>query len=95
MLKISRRGVDAVHFVSTEIPAGTDVNLEVDWARRFDHMQQHTGNLKSHLKKTLCMHLIMKNFLHFFAVLEVYSKVNANKENGHVLLISVFIYGPQ
>ncbi|CAG2209150.1 AARSD1 [Mytilus edulis] len=43
VLKISRRGADAVHFVSTEIPAGTDVNLEVDWARRFDHMQQHTG----------------------------------------------------
>lgn len=43
VLKVSRRGGDAIHFVTTEIPVGTPVNLEVDWTRRFDHMQQHTG----------------------------------------------------
>lgn len=43
VLKINRRGADAIHFITTEITAGTDVNLEVDWPRRFDHMQQHTG----------------------------------------------------
>lgn len=44
MLRITRRGADAVHFVTTEISPDTDVDLEVDWTRRFDHMQQHTGN---------------------------------------------------
>lgn len=43
VLKITRRGADAIHFVTTEIPPETNVNLEVDWTRRFDHMQQHTG----------------------------------------------------
>ena len=42
-MKITRRGADAVHFVTTEIAPETNVNLEVDWTRRFDHMQQHTG----------------------------------------------------
>jgi alanyl-tRNA synthetase len=32
-----------VHVVSQTIPEGTSVRGEVDWMRRFDHMQQHTG----------------------------------------------------
>lgn len=36
--------VDAlVHHADRPVPAGTDVEAEIDWARRFDHMQQHTG----------------------------------------------------
>ena len=31
-----------VHVVTGEVPGG-DVSGRVDWARRFDHMQQHTG----------------------------------------------------
>ena len=31
-----------VHVVTAELPAG-DVSGRVDWERRFDHMQQHTG----------------------------------------------------
>jgi alanyl-tRNA synthetase len=30
------------HIVEKPLPLG-DVNAEVDWTRRFDHMQQHTG----------------------------------------------------
>lgn len=43
VLKITRKGADAVHFVMSEIPMETEVDLKVDWTRRFDHMQQHTG----------------------------------------------------
>ena len=31
------------HFVRTPLPVGTRVEGQIDWARRFDHMQQHTG----------------------------------------------------
>jgi alanyl-tRNA synthetase len=31
------------HFVSEPLAAGTPVEGEIDWERRFDHMQQHTG----------------------------------------------------
>jgi alanyl-tRNA synthetase len=37
----SERGVR--HLVEGELPAGTEVEGHVDWARRFDHMQQHSG----------------------------------------------------
>ncbi|KAH3699280.1 alanyl-tRNA editing protein Aarsd1-B-like [Dreissena polymorpha] len=43
VLRITRRGAEAVHFVTTEIGAGTQVHVAVDWRRRFDHMQQHSG----------------------------------------------------
>src|SRR6202007_539334 len=33
---------DIVHVVDRELPLGS-VHGCVDWARRFDHMQQHTG----------------------------------------------------
>jgi alanyl-tRNA synthetase len=34
---------EVVHIVSDRIAEGSRVKGEVDWARRFDHMQQHTG----------------------------------------------------
>lgn len=41
--RITRRAADAINFVTEEIPVGTDVDLVVDWTRRFDNMQQHSG----------------------------------------------------
>src|SRR5712672_1889853 len=35
-------GEDIVHVIDREVPLGT-VAACVDWGRRFDHMQQHTG----------------------------------------------------
>jgi alanyl-tRNA synthetase len=32
-----------VHIVDRMVPAGTTVHGTIDWRRRFDHMQQHTG----------------------------------------------------
>ncbi len=34
---------DILHVVSEPLPAGLVVRGEIDWLRRFDHMQQHTG----------------------------------------------------
>ncbi|XP_060111856.1 alanyl-tRNA editing protein Aarsd1 [Heteronotia binoei] len=43
VLRVTRRGSDALHFVQTPIEPGTEVQLVLDWDRRFDHMQQHSG----------------------------------------------------
>jgi len=34
---------DVVHVLSSPVPEGAAVHGQIDWARRFDHMQQHTG----------------------------------------------------
>ena len=36
-------GPDVIHVVAAPIAPGTMVEGEIDWTRRFDHMQQHTG----------------------------------------------------
>ena len=36
-------GDDVVHVVASPIAQGIRVRGEIDWVRRFDHMQQHTG----------------------------------------------------
>lgn len=41
--KIVRREDKAVHFVPQPLEIGTVVKQKVDWERRFDHMQQHSG----------------------------------------------------
>jgi alanyl-tRNA synthetase len=34
---------DVVHVLSSPLPEGATVHAQIDWTRRFDHMQQHTG----------------------------------------------------
>jgi misacylated tRNA(Ala) deacylase len=41
--RVLRRGGEAVHYTLEPIEIGKTVKVEVDWKRRFDHMQQHTG----------------------------------------------------
>ena len=36
-------GDEIVHLVSAPVAPGTRLQGEIDWVRRFDHMQQHTG----------------------------------------------------
>ncbi|CAB4029085.1 Alanyl-tRNA editing Aarsd1, partial [Paramuricea clavata] len=43
VLRVARRGAIAVHVVEKAIPVDAVVSLKVDWTRRFDHMQQHSG----------------------------------------------------
>lgn len=40
---VQRDGLTAVHIVEEEIPENSKVELKLDWKRRLDHMQQHTG----------------------------------------------------
>ncbi|KAM5126308.1 alanyl-tRNA editing protein Aarsd1 isoform 1-T4 [Mantella aurantiaca] len=43
VLRVTRRGPEAIHFVTFPLEPGAQVLLKVDWQRRFDHMQQHSG----------------------------------------------------
>ena len=45
VLRVIRNGDKAIHFLHTDSPLeiGSKVKQVVDWKRRFDHMQQHTG----------------------------------------------------
>ena len=40
---ILRDKLSAVHVTQEAVEPGTPVTLEIDWKRRWDHMQQHTG----------------------------------------------------
>ncbi|XP_050767826.1 putative protein PTGES3L isoform X1 [Gymnogyps californianus] len=43
VLRVTRRGPEAIHFVQAALEPGAEVLLSLDWERRFDHMQQHSG----------------------------------------------------
>ncbi|XP_049863039.1 alanyl-tRNA editing protein Aarsd1 isoform X1 [Schistocerca gregaria] len=43
VIQVNRRGAEAVHFVQSKFSVGETVKQKVDWERRFDHMQQHSG----------------------------------------------------
>ncbi|ODV93402.1 hypothetical protein PACTADRAFT_47041 [Pachysolen tannophilus NRRL Y-2460] len=43
VLSVIRDGLIARHITPEPIQVGTEVELSLDWKRRFDHMQQHTG----------------------------------------------------
>ncbi len=43
VLDVQERGADVVHFCDGPLEPGTRVCGRIDWARRFDLMQQHTG----------------------------------------------------
>lgn len=45
MKRVLRRLAAAVHYVDEELVEGAELKVEVDWPRRFDHMQQHSGRL--------------------------------------------------
>jgi alanyl-tRNA synthetase len=57
-----RSGEEGVlHFTTAEI-AGTVVRGQIDWERRFDHMQQHTGQ---HILSQACMRTVGANTVGF------------------------------
>ena len=47
VLRVTRRGSKAVHLVRSPLQVDSEALVELDWRRRFDHMQQHTGK-RSH-----------------------------------------------
>lgn len=40
---VKRDGARAIHYTSEALDVDSEVTMVVDWERRFDHMQQHTG----------------------------------------------------
>jgi len=40
---VIRRGDQAVHVTEQPLQAGEEVRQQISWERRFDHMQQHSG----------------------------------------------------
>jgi len=43
VVKVTRRGATAVHLVTDAVAVDSDAAVTLDWARRWDHMQQHSG----------------------------------------------------
>ena len=43
VLAVRRRGADAVHYLPVPLDVGQQVDIVLDWTRRWDHMQQHSG----------------------------------------------------
>jgi alanyl-tRNA synthetase len=43
VLDVQREEGRIVHVVQESVPVGEEVEVKVDWSRRFDHMQQHSG----------------------------------------------------
>lgn len=41
--QVLRRGAEAVMYIPSPLNVGDEVKQVVDWERRFDHMQQHSG----------------------------------------------------
>ena len=79
VLRVVRNGDKAVHFLQTNNPLelGTKVKQIVDWERRFDHMQQHTGQ-----------HLISALFEKLFKI-ETSSWWMAENDEGKVGISSI------
>ena len=43
VLDVHEKGGVITHLCGAPLPVGAEVRGELDWARRFDHMQQHSG----------------------------------------------------
>ena len=43
VLDVKEKDEDIVHLCDAPLEVGTEVSGAIDWARRFDHMQQHSG----------------------------------------------------
>lgn len=43
VIQVLRRGSEAVHYIEKPVKEGEQVLQKVDWERRLDHMQQHSG----------------------------------------------------
>eukprot|EP01063_Lacrimia_lanifica_P013796 TRINITY_DN20401_c0_g1_i1.p2 TRINITY_DN20401_c0_g1~~TRINITY_DN20401_c0_g1_i1.p2 ORF type:complete len:419 (+),score=196.10 TRINITY_DN20401_c0_g1_i1:74-1330(+) len=48
---VQRVGLEVWHLVDEELEEGAEVDVEVAWARRWDHMQQHTAQ---HMLTAVC-----------------------------------------
>ncbi len=61
VIDVVDNGETIVHVVADGLIAGP-VHCRIDWARRYDHMQQHTGQ---HLLSAVCVELLQASTLSF------------------------------
>lgn len=45
----TRKGLEAVHYCENPFQIGEKVTVKLDWSRRFDAMQQHSGQVHYYL----------------------------------------------
>ena len=76
---VSERGERLLHLADRAIPVGTAVHGEIDFDRRFDIMQQHTGE---HLLSYCAWHLFGAQNVGFHCAL-TYSTLDLDKPVGH------------
>ncbi|MEW4369849.1 alanyl-tRNA editing protein [Paenibacillus kandeliae] len=64
VLDVQRQDGQVLHQLPSlpEQPDGAEVYCEIDWQRRFDHMQQHTGQ---HLLSAVCLDMLSAPTLSF------------------------------
>ncbi len=79
VLDVNEQGERLLHFCDRILPAGTAVHGELDFARRFDIMQQHTGE---HLLSYCAWHLFGAQNVGFHCAL-TYATLDLDKPVGH------------
>ena len=67
VLRVTRKGTEAVHFVKQSFAIGTEVKVKVDWQRRWDHMQQHSGIKNSKYQRICCIGVSVAHVPEFFS----------------------------
>ena len=76
---VNEQGERLLHFCDRALPVGTAVRGELDFARRFDIMQQHTGE---HLLSYCAWHLFGAQNVGFHCALS-YATLDLDKPVGH------------
>ena len=79
VLDVNEQGERLLHFCDRALPVGTAVRGELDFARRFDIMQQHTGE---HLLSYCAWHLYGAQNVGFHCAL-TYATLDLDKPIGH------------
>lgn len=79
VLDVNEQGERLLHLTDRAIPAGTAVHCELDFARRFDIMQQHTGE---HLLSYCAWHLFGAQNVGFHCALS-YATLDLDKPVSH------------
>ena len=79
VLDVNEQGERLLHLCNRAIPVGTHVHGELDFARRFDIMQQHTGE---HLLSWCAWHLFGAQNVGFHCAL-TYATLDLDKPIGH------------
>lgn len=63
VMRVVRQGRRAIHYIPEAVPEATEVNLVIDWSRRFDHMQQHSGAFRTIIRQFCLCNLMLVSCL--------------------------------